>query len=70
VFANINIQITEPRGQRHLGAVLGSREFAEKYVAEKVQSWVSEVSALARIADNQPHVAYTAFMHGLIGRWV
>jgi len=67
VFANTNIQITD-RNQRHLGAVLGSREFAEEYVAKKVQSWVSDVSALARIADSWPHAAYTAFMHGLIGR--
>jgi len=69
VFANANIQITA-RSQRHLGAVLGSREFAEEYVAEKVQSWVSEVSALAQIADSRPHAVYTTFMHGLIGRWV
>ena len=45
-FADTNIQITA-RGQRHLDAVLGSREFAEEYVANKVQSWVSEVSALS-----------------------
>ena len=35
LFADTNIQITA-RGQRHLGAVLGSREFAEEYVADKV----------------------------------
>jgi len=67
VFANTKIQITA-RGQQHLGAVLGSREFAEEYVAEKVQSWVSKVSALARIAGSWPHAVYTAFTHGLIGR--
>ena len=69
LFADTNIQITA-RGQRHLGAVLGSREFAEEYVAVKLQSWVSEVSALAGIANSRPHAAYSAFTHGLIGRWV
>jgi len=52
------------------GAVLGSRKFAEEYVAGKVQSWVSDVSALAQVAASQPHAAYSAFTHGLIGRWV
>ena len=56
MFANTNIQITA-RSQRHLEAVLGSREFAEEYVAEKVQSLVFEVSSLARIADSRPHAA-------------
>ena len=54
-------------GQRHLGAVLGSREFAEEYVAK---SWVSEISTLAGIANSRPHAVYSAFTHGLIGRWV
>jgi len=39
-------------------------------VAEKVQSWVSEVSSLTRITDSRPHAAYSAFIHGSIGRWV
>ena len=42
----------------------------EEYVADKVQSWVSEVSALAGIANSRPHATYSAFTHGLIGRWV
>ena len=39
-------------------------------MAGKVQSWVSEVSALAQVAASRPHAAYSAFTHGLIGRWV
>jgi len=35
LFANFNIQITA-RGQRHLGAALGTREFTEEYVTAKV----------------------------------
>jgi len=37
IFADSKIQITS-RGQQHLGAALGTREFAEEYVAAKVQS--------------------------------
>ena len=39
-------------------------------MAGKVRSWVSEVSALAQVAASWPHAAYSAFTHGLIGRWV
>ena len=69
MFANTNIKITA-HGQRHLGAALGSREFAEEYVTTKVESWTADVSALAEIVTSRPHAAYCAFTHGLIGHWV
>ena len=69
IFADSNIQITA-RGQQHLGAALGTRDFGEEYVASKVESWTAEVSALAGIASSRPHAAYCAFTHGMMGRWV
>ena len=54
LFSGTKVQITE-RGQRHLGAALGSRDFAEDYVSKKVCSWVAEVSTLANIAATRPH---------------
>ena len=69
IFADTGMQITD-QGQRHLGAALGSREFAEGFVAKKVCSWSSEVLALAEIATNRPHSAFCAFTHGMIGRWI
>ena len=41
---NITIQ-----GQKHLGAVIGSRKYLEEYVSEKVTNWVSEVTKLASL---------------------
>jgi len=67
LFANTNIQITAG-GQRHLGAALGSREFADEYTTSKIESWTKEVSALAEVATSKPHAAYCAFTHGMIGR--
>ena len=40
--------------QRHLGAVLGSREYLEEYVNEKVEEWVSEVVKLSKFAETNP----------------
>ncbi len=36
---NVTVQ-----GHKHLGAVIGSREYLEEYVSQKVSNWVSEVT--------------------------
>ena len=69
MFTETNMQITA-RGQWHLGAALGSRDFAEEFVAAKIESWAVEVSALAKVASSCPHSAYCAFTHGMVGRWI
>ncbi|KAG0710229.1 hypothetical protein GWK47_023244 [Chionoecetes opilio] len=56
-------------GQRHLGAVIGTEEFKEKYVGEKVSEWVKEVDVLSDMAKPDPHTAYSVFTHGLQHRW-
>ncbi len=56
-------------GQRHLGAVLGSDEFREKYVMEKVSKWVKDVQKLAQYAVEEPHAAHSAITKGLSCRW-
>ena len=68
LFANTNIAVTV-QGQRHLGAALGSRAFAEEYVSRKVTDWIDEITQLSEIAQTRPHSAYCALTHGLIGRW-
>ena len=57
----INITI---EGKRHLGAALGSTEFKNKYIDDKVLKWVENIKTLAFVAKSQPHVAYAAFIHG------
>ena len=49
------------KGQRHLGAVIGSQEFKDQYCREKILRWKGELEALSEIARSQPHAAYTAF---------
>ena len=68
VFAGCGIGITT-EGKRHLGAAIGSPTFVKHYVSEKVDYWVSCVQKLRVIAKVQPHMAYCAFTHGLVGKW-
>ena len=50
-------------GQKHLGAVIGSRDYLQEYINEKVTSWVNEV------ARAQPQTSYAAYTFGLKHRW-
>ncbi|KAG0711346.1 hypothetical protein GWK47_020786 [Chionoecetes opilio] len=67
-FSVSGVTVTKD-GQRHLGAVIGTPEFKEKYVEEKVSVWVKEVGVLSDIAKTEPYAAYSAFTHGLQQRW-
>ena len=57
------------QGQKHLGAVIGSRGYLEEYVSEKVSNWVNEVATLAEFALSQPQACYAAYTFGLKHRW-
>ena len=57
------------QGQRHLGAAIGSREYVEEYVNDKLTKWISEITALAEFAVTQPQASYAAYTFGLKHRW-
>ena len=52
------------KGRRHLGAVIGSKEFKNQYWQEKVDKWLREMESLTEISKSQPHAAYVAFTKG------
>ena len=55
---------TTLEGRRHLGAVIGSKEFKNQCCQEKVDKWLREIESLAEISKSQPHAAYVAFTKG------
>ena len=67
-FKGTAINVTV-QGQRHLGAAVGSREYFEEYVNDKVTSWISEITKLAEFAVTQPQASYAAYTFGLKHRW-
>ena len=68
LFRNTGVSITT-EGKRHLGAAIGTRNFVEEYMQQRVATWVLEVEHLSSIAITQPHAAYSAFTHGLLNKW-
>ena len=68
IFAGTAVNIYS-QGQRHMGAVLGSREYLEEYVNKKVEEWVSEVVKLSRFAEKEPQASYAAVSFRLKHQW-
>ena len=57
-------------GERHLGASIGTSNFRDHFVSEKVNLWVQDIEQLAGIAIEEPQAAYTAFVKSISHRWV
>ena len=57
------VKITDD-GRKHLGAAVGSNNFKESYVINKIDEWMRQLSVLSTIARTQPHSAYIAFVTG------
>jgi len=68
IFAGTGVRITS-NGERHLGAVIGSHEFKATYTKALVNEWVKEIKELSKIAETEPHAAYTNFIHSTKSRW-
>ena len=49
VFADTEVRVTAD-GHRHLGAVLGTEQYRNQYVAQKAEQWCKEVKRLATYA--------------------
>ena len=52
-----------------MGAAIGSENFKETYVRNKVSKWVQDVQALAEVAQDEPQAAYTSFTKAVSHRW-
>ena len=68
VFADTGVKVTS-EGRPYLGTALGTEEYIQMFVRDKVLQWIGELEQLATIAHSQPHAAYTAFTHGMTSKW-
>ena len=69
VFEGTGIKIAEEGGQRDLGAAVGSKQFQEKYLNDKVRDWADQVLVLSGVAKVQPHAAHALLIHALRHKW-
>ena len=67
-FADTAVRITCERWP-HLGAPLGTADYIEKFVSEKILQWSQELTLLYAITVTQPHAAFAAYTHGMYSKW-
>ena len=68
IFHGTGVTITT-EGERHMGAVIGSDDFKQKFVENKISKWVNDVETLADIAQDEPQAAYSCFTKAIAHRW-
>ena len=68
LFQGTQVNITT-NGHPHLGAALGSKDFIDQFVSDRVQRWTQELLILSDIAKSQPHAAHAAFTHGYVHKF-
>ena len=63
IFEDTNIKIST-EGHRHLGSVIGSKQFSENDISSLITQWCEEITELSLIAKTHPQAAYSAFTSG------
>ena len=43
--------------------------FVVSFVTQKISLWKQELTIVSDVSVSQPHVAYAAFVHGVISKW-
>ena len=68
LFSDHNLNIVSD-GAKVLGSPIGTPDFINRWINNKVQSWVDEIHCLASISHSQPQSAYSALTHGVMNGW-
>ena len=68
LFRNCNISIVT-EGACVLGSPIGTSEYVNNWMDNKVQSWVDEITTLSTIVRTQPQSAFSALTHGIMSHW-
>ena len=51
-------------------SLLGTTDYCNQCICDKVQNWGKQVENLAKFAESQPHAAFSTFAHGVVGGWM
>ena len=68
LFKDTDINIVTD-GACVLGVPIGSTSFVHSWIADKVKSWVDELTTLSEIALSQPQSVFSALTHGVMSHW-
>ena len=67
-FCDSGVHVTTD-GKSYLGSFIGPDQMKDSFVQTKVEGWIAELEELSSIANTHPHVAFSAFSHGIVSKW-
>ena len=70
LFEGLGVQISCDGIERYLGTPIGTDDFIDQCVTEKVEKWITELRDLIKLAKSEPQLAYSAYVFGLSKRWL
>ncbi len=56
-------------GRKYLGSFIGSDQGKRIFIEKQMESWITDIKDLARIAGKEPQLAYAAYVYGTSKRW-
>ena len=62
-FTRSEVKITT-KGEKHLGAAIGSADFKASYIKLPVDNWIDQLKLLSKFAESEHQSAYSAFVGG------
>ena len=68
VLIMIGLNITTD-GHRYLGSFIGTAEATTSFVEDEILKWEKDINDLAKIAESEPQLAYSAYIYGMSYRW-
>ena len=52
-----------------MGSFIGTKEATCDFISGKIEEWEKDIIALAKIAEYEPQLAYSAYIYGTSRRW-
>ena len=66
LMEKVNIKF---EGKRHLGAVIGTKDFKSQYSENMVEGWARQLIKLCEFAITQPQAFYSAYVKGFSNKF-
>ena len=63
IFKDSSIQKANSTGKRHLDATVGTSQFRDERIMEKINKWVEELHVLCETAKTEPQAAYACSLY-------
>ena len=65
LFTDVQVKM----GARYLGSHIGDSESKWDFLRSQTRDWIDDIRSLSRVAREEPHLAYAAYVYGISKKW-